>query len=316
MNLRAKPYMRSVFCLLVALGGLMVMALTMTAGPGDACAAAGGGSAPTTPCDPEYMDALEARAWLEAQREISQNQNLIVKPDSVLEYTCFDRFLSVLAEQASQMFSETTRWGNIPGLDERSMDTALQSLIFAGLRGYIEQNFGHTYLGGRSANDYTMPGSLSGGNYTCDQMKTVWNDAKCLNFFDEPTYDGFYDFYWYQTNDPRQQPTSGGFTACQPPDDTTYKYDNMQNIAFNGKQTSYVLNPENPNDATAYKVDTLVTFLNFILPKGVAPATNCQPAIATGITVNRRLIAAYEDAVCPNPGCYYQRSGGGLGQCQ
>src|SRR5437016_4882806 len=45
---------------------------------------------PTTPCDPEYMDALEARAYLEAQREVAQNQNYILKPDSVLEYTCFD----------------------------------------------------------------------------------------------------------------------------------------------------------------------------------------------------------------------------------
>ena len=52
---------------------------------------------PVSPCDPQYMDALEARAWLEAEREISQNKNLIYKPDSVLEYTCFAGFLNEAA---------------------------------------------------------------------------------------------------------------------------------------------------------------------------------------------------------------------------
>ena len=43
--------------------------------------------AQNSPCDPDYYESLEARAWLEAQREITQNQNLIYKPDSALEYT-------------------------------------------------------------------------------------------------------------------------------------------------------------------------------------------------------------------------------------
>lgn len=302
MNLRATPYYRSIMCLLIACAGLAVAAYIMTGHSGRACAAA----TPSTPCDPEYMDALEARAWLEAQREISQNQNLIVKPDSVLEYTCFDMFLNEVANDASSMFSETTRWGNIPGLDASSMDTALQNLIYVGFADYLTNNFGHKYLGDRATSDYTPSGSVTGGTYTCNQMATVWEEAKCLNFFDEPTHDGFYDFAWYASNDPRSLPTS--YAACTSPTDGTYNYANMQTIAFNGKETTYVLDPENPNNTAPYNVDTLVTFLNFILPRGVAPATSCQPPIRTGITVNRRLVASYPDAVCPNPGCYYDQT--------
>ena len=34
------------------------------------------------PCDPQFFRQMESRAWLEAEREIMQNQNLIFKPDS------------------------------------------------------------------------------------------------------------------------------------------------------------------------------------------------------------------------------------------
>jgi hypothetical protein len=192
--------------------GAMFTVATIIVKPNTACAQ------PTTPCDPEYMDALEARAWLEAQREVAQNQNLIVKPDSVLEYTCFDLFLNEIAGDAATMFSETTRWGPIPGLDATSQDLALQGLISTGLVAYITSNFPHTYLGGRATADGAIQGTVSGGDYACDQMATVWQEAKCLNMFDEADFDGFYDFQWYSTNDPRQLPGGGDFVACTPPD--------------------------------------------------------------------------------------------------
>src|SRR5438105_8890544 len=39
-------------------------------------------SALMTSCEPEFMDALEARGYIEAQRQIEQNGNLILKQDS------------------------------------------------------------------------------------------------------------------------------------------------------------------------------------------------------------------------------------------
>ena len=328
MDIKAKPFIRMVFLCLLFVGAYGFMSKV---DQNYACASSG---APTTPCDPEYMDALEARAWLEAQREISQNQNLIVKPDSVLEYTCFNRFLWEIGDDAINQFSETQRWGEIPGLESTTQDSALGRLILTGLVSYIEENFPHRFLGGRAADDTIdyVPGSGNGDHilstnaqapssytYTCNRMRIVWEAAKCMNFFDRATaagpvtenHDGFYDFRWYNTNDPRQLPTGSGFAACTIPAGDPYNFAEMEPISFNTRQDMYVLATENPNDATAYNRDNLVTFLDFILPVGVAPTTACiTTPIQTGIQVNRRMSGGqYPDAVCPNPGCYLTANG-------
>ncbi len=321
MNLMAKPFIRMVFACLLFVGACgAVAAISFT--PNTACATP---SAPPTPCDPQYMDALEARAWLEAQREIAQNQNLINKPDSVLEYSCFDRFLYEIADHANQMFSETTRWESIDDLDAASQDRALTALVYEGLVNYLTTNFPHNFLGHRADSDYDMPTTWANPTapytYQCDRLREVWREAKCLNFFDEANgagvrrnHDGFYDFAWYQTNDPRQLPPEDagtGFAACIPPAEEPYTFATMQRISFNDRQAMYVLSPENPNNVgTLYNRDDLVTFLNFILPRGVEPATECQDPIQTGVQVNRRMGGGdYPDGVCPNPGCYLGTGG-------
>ncbi|MCB1651004.1 MAG: hypothetical protein KDI46_03035 [Alphaproteobacteria bacterium] len=40
-------------------------------------------------CDSDFYDVLSARAWTSAKREVETAETLIVKPDSVMEYTCF-----------------------------------------------------------------------------------------------------------------------------------------------------------------------------------------------------------------------------------
>ncbi|PCK00386.1 MAG: hypothetical protein COA45_00980 [Zetaproteobacteria bacterium] len=70
-------------------------------------------------CDPEFMDVLNDRAWMAAQREVTQNQNLIPRPDSVLEITCFDSFLDELGSHADDNFPSDPQWsegGSIFGL--------------------------------------------------------------------------------------------------------------------------------------------------------------------------------------------------------
>lgn len=313
MKIRLKPYIQTILGCLFITGACAAGALIALT-PQTACAQPAGGQ-PPTPCDPQYMDALEARAWLEAQREISQNQNLIVKPDSVLEYSCFGSFLNVVARDAV-IFSETERWGSIPGMGQRSTDLALQSMVIGALVGYLETNFPHTFLGGRATADYVRPSGVNGADYACEMMSLVWNEAKCMNFFDEESFDGFYDFRWYQEQDPRRMP-GGNFAACEPPSEGTFTYTNMQQIAFNQRQETYVLQDENIYDNTPYNVDSLVTFLNFILPVGVAPAATCEAPIMTGVMVSRIGQPEYPDAVCPNPGCYYTGgTGENAGQCR
>jgi hypothetical protein len=201
-----------------------------------------------TPCDPEYFKSLKSRAWLEAQREITQNQNLIFKPDSVFEYTCFDLHLNELADHAKDMFSETERWGTIPKVikdadgEPISMDNALEGLVGKGLRTYIRQNFEETgegtgkstvtydLLGGRLDEvlnpasgdinrniDYEVNDHINNPNdyehkidgrdepdegerrnfYDCDIMNQVWMAAKCMDFIDNATNDGFFTFEEY-----------------------------------------------------------------------------------------------------------------------
>ncbi|MBI1301873.1 MAG: hypothetical protein GC137_09490 [Alphaproteobacteria bacterium] len=55
-------------------------------------------------CDPEFMHALNSKAWMEGQREISQNQNLIARPDSVLTLSCFNKHLDQLGSYANANF--------------------------------------------------------------------------------------------------------------------------------------------------------------------------------------------------------------------
>src|SRR5690606_26009981 len=93
----------------------------------------------------------------------------------------------------------------------------------------------------------------------------------------------------------------------------TFSYSNMQSIAFNQRHETYVLQEDNPNDATQYNVDRLVTFLNFILPVNISPADSCADPIMTGVMVVRIGQREYPDAVCPNPGCYYTPGSGGSG---
>ena len=69
-------------------------------------------------CDPNYYDSLASRAWLEAQREITQNQNLIFKPDSVLEYSCFAQNIRQIVNNKDQLFSGGAASDRFDALDD------------------------------------------------------------------------------------------------------------------------------------------------------------------------------------------------------
>ena len=165
-------------------------------------------------CDPEYMDALEARAYLGVQRRVVQSRNMIYKPDSVLEYTCFERFMPNLAEigdgiPGDRWFSEyqdQAEW-QPPMTTTVEIDNALQSMILDNIANYLFPNFPHTYLGGHMPLIAAVPPPTP--VYTCDTMQIVWNYSRCINFMDHdavPELEWFYTFDWYSANDPRQIP--------------------------------------------------------------------------------------------------------------
>lgn len=253
------------------------------------------GIAPS-PCDPKYYDSLKSRAWLEAQREITQNQNLIYKPDSVLEYTCYDRYLNVLAGNAHNMFSETTRWG----ASQTNMQTALQNVVGEALGTYLAANFNHSFLGGRIALDHTPnPAVARDTNYTCTNMAEVWAQAKCIDFIQNgtnDTTDGFFTFENYRdTPDKRTLPT-----ACANPD--------LRQRWTNEISLSTV------NDFTPWEETEVKTYFDLLDP------ANCSKSlqIPTGIVVLRSKLSPirYREKVCVASGCRYVPTGENTGTCQ
>lgn len=248
-----------------------------------------------TPCDSLYYQTLSARAWLEAEREITQNQNLILKPDSVFEYTCFDLFLRELAQHAANMFSETTQFGT--PLGDPSMNNALDDLIGDSLINYINANFenvsGGTYdlLGGHQAANGIdhQPAAISNGTYSCDIMNRVWTAAKCINFASNPAEDGFYTFQQYSTAlDKRHLP---GGVRCSP-----------INATWTANITTSTTSPP-------WTDDPMQTYLAHIDPANCGGGA--YPPIPTGIQVVRTSATptTYAEHVCIQPGCRYDPSG-------
>jgi len=259
-----------------------------------------------SPCDPDYYESLEARAWLEAQREITQNQNLIFKPDSVLEYTCFDNHLKELAQHAEDMFSENDRWGTI--LSNTHMDDALTSLVSAALGAYDTANFGHALLGGRvtatggfgsithddtDGDLYTLESSTTGGDYTCDVMQAVWQKAKCMSFNAVAAEDGFFNFDDYAADpDKRFLPERCNGGAPLP--------EWAPNI-----ETALP-----PISATVpWDFDDVDTYLDHIFPTSGCGSTP-EDNVATGLVVHDPKHASgdpeyYVEHVCIVSGCYW-----------
>ena len=253
-----------------------------------------------TPCDPNYYRSLEARAWLEAQREITQNQNLIFKPDSVLEYTCFDKHVGVVALMGEQMFSETDRWGSTvlsPSPQNEHLDGALERLVIASLRTYDTGNFNTNFLGGRAdtaPNSYAMPSSISAEAYSCNVMATVWQDAKCMNFVDEAARDGFFTFEQYQNEADKR--------GCNPK--------NPSSLIWQGNIETAL---PAPTATTPWQFDIVETYLDDMFPDNPAQSCGARSArVSTGLVVqainlgNGQDTQYYTERVCAVPGCYFR----------
>jgi len=278
-----------------------------------------------TPCDPNYYESLEARAWLEAQREITQNQNLIFKPDSVLEYTCFDNHLRELADHADEMFSETTRWGGsvltVPVAQAQHMDNALDVLVSSALSAYDNANFGSPLLGGRitawapvtapaeaTGTGYVSDATISGTDYACDIMQAVWMKAKCMNFIDNPAEDGFFTFDAYETDpDKRHLPTRCTGTV---PWDTNLDLATDRDPALPPADTT-----------TSWQYDNVTTYLDSFFPPAATSGCTGNACCGTGLNrVRTGLIVAdysrpapyfYNEHVCLVPGCHWEPAGAG-----
>ena len=179
-------------------------------------------------CDGNFMNQIYSKAYMEGRRQVIMSEQIIHKPDSVLEYTCFDGYVAHAAINAAPIFSETTHWQNhnqvretadeiitdTYNVDRVSIDDncggisndvcvnnladALQYLVNDVMSIYIQNNFSHTYMGEALSIDY-IPGGVAG----CADMSTVWSIAKCLDFSED---DQFRTFQSLIDADPRSIP--------------------------------------------------------------------------------------------------------------
>ena len=235
-------------------------------------------------CDCNTWKSLESRGWLEAQREITQNQNLIAKPDSTLEYSCLDTFANVAAGPGADSFSDTLVFGPVAGRSPISTDIALTNVVGSSNLAYGMQ-YSHSFLGGRSSVDNNLDGVVTGGAYNCQAMAQAWEAARCANFMSH-AQDGFFSFEDHASDEKRKLPT-----PCNP--DSRWNAQ-IQNALTNPPWQAQFAGPA----GTTYS--GIVTNLT---------PGSCGSPIPTGITINTLQRGTYPDAFCTNPGCHYNGSG-------
>lgn len=241
----------------------------------------------TNVCDADYMNQIYGNAFLEAQRQIISAEAILLKPDSVMEYTCFDQLASQAAIYAPLSFSFPT--GALPSL--------IQGMVLEGLLTYIDENFWHTFLGGAASGlDTTITNEITFGPYVCPLMNEVWMVAKCSDFGLEAPFMTFEELISFE---PRQLPQActGGTKITQ----------ELIDLANNKDWFFVYFDKVNPQ-----------------LPKFIAGKTqqicDSQRPIPTGVVIqnieNRldifgRLVPVagsnynYADKVCPNPACWF-----------
>ena len=109
-------------------------------------------------CDVDFYNQLQASSTLKATQEMEAAQAIILKPDSVLQYTCFQSRINTAA--SALPFKK---------------DLADQMDVLAGepIKAYLDANFDHALDGGHTAISASDP---------CAVMGLVWQSAKCHNF--------------------------------------------------------------------------------------------------------------------------------------
>lgn len=286
-----------------------------------------GASSRTAPqtCDPQYWESMSSKAWMEAQREISQNKNLIYKADSVLEYVCFDSFMQHAAQHVGDIFTHTTYFNGqliIPRGEERySLEQTLTKAVTDSYKTYINANYNHKFLGERSAHlgrhataDRSLGDASAMGNYKCELMANIWNQAKCENFIDNDKFegDGFFPFDdlkpgpggkteikgYKNRTDPRVFPA-----ACK-----IAKPDNTEN---NATWPLAIDRAKNKDDDLYLFSKPLKKVYDDIRPKLTPGECSNAKAILTGVTVitDSRNRQGYDDGICSNPGCSFKKDG-------
>lgn len=243
-------------------------------------------------CNANYYSVLEAKGYLEGKRELERAQRIILKPDSVLEYSCFYQNFQLpggigFIGEWGATFSENGLLpeitvpefnGNPLYISADSLDKALSNTVFQSLVEYLD-NFDHIYGGG------TFSAPVIGT--TCNPMNIVWHASKCENFDKN---------FWVENA------LLAGYDIRTLPEPCT---------AFDpgrGTRIAAALAAAYPPPATLTILDPITNIYKNELDASSCSGVGNTP-VKTGI-VSDFNGTSIEDAICIKPGCYYTGTGG------
>ena len=268
-------------------------------------------------CDITVQNQMKQQGWLEGQRELEMAQRLILKPDSVLEYSCFERIAKNF-----QNADSGSRWpGGDPGgrawnfanygggSPPGNIGNAINGMVLNAFYPYLN-NFGHLFLGGTFADEGgSFLTGLADPNALCNPHYWIWYLAKCVNVsWEENTTDGHLNHYFpldkLANRNLRNKPQSCPAANITARDQLVTDVQKMQ--------TDFP-DPEKPDPkkATApYGVDNANRITG--TPTGtkysaILNGPNCGPLVKTGIKVQALSgggSGIQDDIVCITPGCY------------
>ena len=272
----------------------------------------------STACDADLMNQMYARAFIEAEREVVIMNTIIKKPDSVLEYTCYDQLVADIAIHAEPIFSDNFTFGTFPGNSfdpgGPSIDDLVDSMTLEALLEYANGSFSHDFLGGAATGDNNnIANNVAGVAGVCDHMFNVYHVAKCDDFgLDAPfmTFEDFYSTPDLINTDPRNLPA-----ACPSGHGITQ---DLVDLAKNAGRTGGVIDPLLAPYAFVEHIDLLLPIQN---PPTGGACDNADP-IPTGVIAAfvendtdlfgnpiEVLRYTYPDKFCSNPGCYFDNGG-------
>jgi hypothetical protein len=276
-------------------------------------------------CDSDVMNQMYAKAYLQAERQNMLAQAVMRKPDSVLEYSCFDQIASLTATVAAGIFSENQTWRkygvpittgsnteatgeiNTENVDTVApvrlntymptdrMDQAINNLVLESMENYYRNNYWHNFLGGEMRGiDAPLLVRLSTDAYNCGRMNTIYNWAKCDQL--DNAEDAFYDFEYLTQTDPRAFPQTcdaipermnqGTIDIANNEDFVYASFQKLENAYFE-RLTGDECSEPIPTGVTVYIKD-----IRFDEQGKRIPGADPTP---------------FEEHFCTNPGCYYNQ---------
>ena len=278
-------------------------------------------------CDANFMNQIYAKAFMEAERGTVMANSMILKTDSVLEYTCYDQLAAMVARNSNfspatrPFFGETDRWapasisyigGNVNinvDMGAGYLDNLINILVLESLTAYATGSFSYDFLGGTATGDNnTFSTTVAGVQSVCDFMYNLHYISKCDDFALNTGFMSFEAMFGSTplvSNDPRTLPV-----ACPSTHGITStiidvaKNDTWNFASFDPVDTAMMNLPitNDPSGGACDNVDPI--------PTGVIVSFEERDIDLAGQS-NLVQQYTYEDKVCSNPACYFDNKDNG-----